>query len=97
VNGLAGCTEDHTYWELLSKKGKSVHRLDVGKCVSLIIKHALICHSLMMSANTIGKKKTTTFSINSLQFNTKYIILIFSPNLFQELAATNPSPMRFSL
>ncbi|KAG1958878.1 transcobalamin beta b [Pimephales promelas] len=30
VNGLAGCTEDHTYWELLSKKGKSVHRLDVG-------------------------------------------------------------------
>uniref|UniRef100_A0A672LS51 Transcobalamin beta b n=1 Tax=Sinocyclocheilus grahami TaxID=75366 RepID=A0A672LS51_SINGR len=30
VNGLAGSTENHTYWELLSKKGNSITRLNVG-------------------------------------------------------------------
>ncbi|XP_051748583.1 transcobalamin beta b [Ctenopharyngodon idella] len=30
VNGLAGSTEKHTYWELLSKKGKTITRLNVG-------------------------------------------------------------------
>uniref|UniRef100_A0A9J7Z7R2 DUF4430 domain-containing protein n=1 Tax=Cyprinus carpio carpio TaxID=630221 RepID=A0A9J7Z7R2_CYPCA len=30
VNGLAGSTENHTYWELLSKKGNTITRLNVG-------------------------------------------------------------------
>ncbi|XP_059398658.1 transcobalamin beta b [Carassius carassius] len=30
VNGLAGSTERHTYWELLSKKGNSITQLNVG-------------------------------------------------------------------
>ncbi|XP_043094305.1 transcobalamin beta b [Puntigrus tetrazona] len=30
VNGLAGSNENHTYWELLSKKGNSISRLNVG-------------------------------------------------------------------
>ncbi|KAK7164571.1 hypothetical protein R3I94_003074 [Phoxinus phoxinus] len=30
VNGLAGSNANHTYWELLSKKGKSIRSLDVG-------------------------------------------------------------------
>ncbi|XP_067296264.1 cobalamin binding intrinsic factor-like isoform X2 [Pseudorasbora parva] len=30
VNGVAGSNENHTYWELLSKKGNSITRLSVG-------------------------------------------------------------------
>ncbi|KAK9974995.1 hypothetical protein ABG768_023059 [Culter alburnus] len=30
VNGLAGSTANKTYWELLSKKGKTITRLNVG-------------------------------------------------------------------
>uniref|UniRef100_A0A8C2KLM3 Uncharacterized protein n=1 Tax=Cyprinus carpio TaxID=7962 RepID=A0A8C2KLM3_CYPCA len=37
VNGLAGSTENHTYWELLSKKGNRITRLNVGRCRSLIL------------------------------------------------------------
>ncbi|XP_073695475.1 cobalamin binding intrinsic factor-like [Garra rufa] len=30
VNGLAGSMANHTYWELLSKKGDDISRLNVG-------------------------------------------------------------------
>ncbi|KAK2912070.1 hypothetical protein QQF64_027981 [Cirrhinus molitorella] len=30
VNGVAGSTVSHTYWELLSKKGNNIKRLTVG-------------------------------------------------------------------
>lgn len=84
VNGLAGSNENHTYWELLSKKGKTIIRLNVGKCMSVIIQHALICHSPKMCANTMEQESNFFNSIIILvSFYLQHkIYKIFSSSIF---------------
>ncbi len=88
VNGVNGSNENHTYWELLSKKGNTITPLSVGKCTSLITQHTL-CHRVWVQICW-----SNFFFWFHFIYNTN---IDFSLNLLQELAATYPRKMKISL